>query len=142
MRILVISMVVLVGGCATITRGSIEIVQFTSNPPGAAVMTDIGFSCPATPCQMEVSRKTPFVATFTKEGFVSGTVAVGTELSGSGAAGFAGNVIAGGVIGMAVDVSTNAGMDHKPNPVHIELQPALSRHAPAPAGRKRSAPTS
>ena len=53
----------------------------------------------------------------------------------------AGNIIAGGLIGMGVDAATGAATDHKPNPVIVTLQPRMA----APAGRaqrppRRSAP--
>jgi hypothetical protein len=45
------------------------------------------------------------------------------EVPAAGAAGFAGNVIAGGLIGMGVDAATGAATDHKPTPVIVTLQP-------------------
>ena len=54
------------------------------------------------------------------------------QLAGSGAAGFAGNVVAGGVIGMGVDVATGAALEHTPNPVFVALEPERrppARHA-------------
>ena len=46
------------------------------------------------------------------------------EIPGTGAAGFAGNVLLGGLVGMGVDAATGAALDHKPNPVIVTLQPA------------------
>jgi hypothetical protein len=42
---------------------------------------------------------------------------------------FAGNVLAGGLIGMGVDAATGAAQDHKPNPVIVTLQP-IAPHRP------------
>jgi len=58
-------------------------------------------------------------------------VDVKTQLAGTGAAGFAGNLVAGGVAGMWLDVSTGATLEHSPNPVSVILRPL----APAPAVR-------
>jgi hypothetical protein len=41
----------------------------------------------------------------------------------TGAAGFAGNVLLGGLIGMGVDAATGAAQDHKPNPVIVTMKP-------------------
>ena len=41
----------------------------------------------------------------------------------AGAAGFAGNIILGGVVGMAADAATGATLEHFPNPVTVTLTP-------------------
>ena len=83
----------LLGGCVTITKGTTEQVTPNSEPVGAAVQTSTGLQCPSTPCTFEVPRKQEFIATFSKAGFASQQVPVNTRLGGSGAAGFAGNVL-------------------------------------------------
>ncbi|MEM8792002.1 MAG: translation initiation factor 2 [Pseudomonadota bacterium] len=105
-------------GCATITRGSSSDVSFISNPPGALVETSLGSSC-TTPCEMKFSRRDTFDATFTLNG-EQHTVFVDTVVAGEGAAatGF-GNILAGGVIGVGIDVATGAGLNHSPNPVNV-----------------------
>lgn len=113
--------------CATITRGSTEDVQFISSPSGATVKTTNGSSC-TTPCTLKFDRRETFVATFTL-GTQEKKVAVETEVAGGGAAGVAGNVLVGGVIGVGVDVATGAGLDHVPNPVTVTFDP----EPPAPA---------
>lgn len=107
------------GGCATITRGKAEEVSFTSNPSGAKVVTNIGFSC-TTPCKTEIARKQPFQAVFTK-GKQRKAVNVVTQVQGGGTAAGVGNVIAGGLIGLAVDANSGATLDHVPNPVHVDF---------------------
>jgi hypothetical protein len=110
------------GACASIARGTGEQVAFQSEPPGAEVRTSTGLGCPATP-GVEVPRKDQFIATFTKAGYHPEQIMVGTKVSGGGAAGLAGNALFGGVIGIVVDASTGAGMDHDPNPVIARLEP-------------------
>jgi len=44
------------------------------------------------------------------------------KTAGSGAAGVAGNVILGGVIGLGVDAVTGASQDLVPNPLEVTLQ--------------------
>lgn len=120
--------------CASIVRGTDNPVQFVSEPSGASVSTSNGRSCPATPCTIQMPRKDSFVATFSMPGYHSEQVSVNTVLSGGGAAGMAGNIVAGGIIGVGVDAYTGAGNDHSPNPVIARLRPAGGR----PAARRRA----
>ena len=108
--------------CATITRGTTSEVQFNSSPPGAAMRTSLGHAC-VTPCTLQLNRKDEFIATFSKPGYANQEVPVRTRLAGAGAAGFAGNVIVGGVVGMAADAATGATLEHDPNPVTVTLRP-------------------
>ncbi len=127
--------------CATITRGSDEPVQFVSEPAGAEVRTTLGYGCPTTPCTLQIPRKDSFVATFELPGHRSEQVVVSTRVSGGGAAGLAGNVIAGGIIGVVVDANTGASMDHVPNPVMARLEP-LRPVSPIIERRRRARQTS
>ncbi len=120
-------------GCGTITRGTDESIAFLSEPPGAAVTTNKGYACPATPCSIKVERTDEFDVTFTKPGYEPQIVPVRTEIVGKGAAGMAGNVLVGGVIGIGVDAATGAAFDHKPNPVSVVLVPEAR---PGPVSRR------
>jgi hypothetical protein len=64
----------------------------------------------------------------------------GLEIPGSGAAGFAGNLLAGGLVGMGVDAVTGAAQDHKPNPVIVTLKPIASEPR-RPAKPRTTKPT-
>jgi len=48
---------------------------------------------------------------------------VTTRIAGAGAAGFAGNILIGGVVGMAVDAASGATLEHYPNPVMMKMVP-------------------
>ena len=81
-----------------------------------------------------MSRKDSLVATFTKDGFAPQTVNVPVRIAGEGAAGLAGNVLIGGVIGLGVDAATGASLEHFPNPVNV----TLTAHArPVPQKKKK-----
>lgn len=121
------------GGCATVTRGSTEEFKIRSTPPGASVKTSTGFSCDATPCSLKLPRKNAFDVTVSKQGYTAQTVHVRSAVSGGGAAGMAGNLVAGGIIGMAVDGSSGAMDDLLPNPVDVTLEAAGTAQASAPA---------
>ena len=110
-----------VSGCATVTRGTSTEFNVTSTPPGASVKTSTGFACDATPCGMKMPRKTAFDVTVSKPGYAPKTMHVRSEVAGAGAAGMAGNIVAGGVIGMVVDGTSGAMNDLTPNPLHIDL---------------------
>lgn len=125
-------------GCATVTKGTTEQITFNSEPPGAQAQTSIGLQCPSTPCTFEVSRKQEFIVTFSMPGYQSQQVSVQTKLGGSGAAGFAGNVLLGGVVGMGVDAATGSTMDHFPNPVFVTLQPDRPKNVAPPKPGKRN----
>jgi hypothetical protein len=123
MRIVaVIAFALLAGACASITRGTTEQLQINSNPPEANARTSMGFVC-ITPCTLQTNRKDEFVVTISKPGFHTAEIPVATHVGGGGAAGFAGNVIIGGVVGMAADAATGATLDHFPNPVTVTLIP-------------------
>src|SRR5262249_16617026 len=89
--------------CATVTTGTTDQIQIISSPSDAQVTTSIGNACPSTPCTFEVSRKSEFTITVRKEGYEEASIPVSTRIAGTGAAGFAGNLIAGGIVGMAAD---------------------------------------
>ena len=126
MRILLAASVALMlGGCATVTRGTTDQMTITSEPTGARVKTSLAHSC-VTPCTIQVSRKDEFIVSYDLDGYEPVEVPVKTQLAGSGAAGFAGNVLLGGVIGMGVDAATGSTLEHVPNPVRATLVPIRS----------------
>jgi hypothetical protein len=121
-------------GCASVTRGTTENISIASTPSGATAEVsglDNPTSC-LTPCVVQAKRNAEISVTFNKEGYEPQVVPLTKEIPGSGAAGFAGNVLLGGLVGMGVDAATGAALDHKPNPVIVTLQPVV-RAAPRPA---------
>jgi hypothetical protein len=124
----VLILAALCGGCATVTRGTENTIGFDSRPSQAEVRTSNGLGC-VTPCSIVVKRNEEFIATFSKPGYRSQQVEVKTQLAGAGAAGLAGNVLVGGIVGIGVDAVTGAANEHTPNPVSVVLEP-LSKGAP------------
>ncbi len=115
--------VALLSSCGTVTRGKTEDVTIKAVPEDASIRTSIGQYCPRSPCTFSVARKTAFTAFAEKPGYKTGSVEITTKVQGGGAAGYAGNVILGGVIGIGVDAATGANLDHTPNPATIVLEP-------------------
>jgi PEGA domain len=116
---------VLLSACATVTRGTTSQVQIRSEPSGALATTSLAHTC-TTPCTLTVNRKDEFVVTFNLEGYQEQSVEVKTRIAGEGAAGFAGNVLVGGVVGMGVDAATGSSLEHVPNPISVILQKAVT----------------
>lgn len=75
-----------------------------------------------------------------KDGYEPQIVPLSKDIQTAGAAGFAGNILLGGIIGMGVDAATGAATDHKPNPVIVTLQPRMAVPGPRSARPRRSAP--
>lgn len=123
MVVLTLACACLISGCASAVRGTTEKVVINAVPTEAAIRTSLGHSCPASPCTIEVSRKTEFTAYAELQGYKPGQAYIATKVSGEGAAGMAGNILIGGVIGIGVDAISGATLDHYPNPVTITLVP-------------------
>lgn len=135
------------GGCASVTRGWEEQIAISSTPSGAnAIVTGLSEPQPCiTPCSVKAKRNDDISITFQKEGFEPQVVNLTKEIAPTGAAGFAGNLLLGGVIGGVVDAANSAALDHKPNPVIVTLTP-IAPAAPPPRPiakpKRKSAPTS
>ena len=120
--------------CATITRGSSQKYNIETTPSEAEVKLSTGQTC-TSPCNLKLKRKHGFTVTAKKSGYEEATAVVDSRVRGGGVAGAAGNIIAGGLIGVAVDASSGAMNDLTPNPLRIELKPvaaAVVEAAPAP----------
>lgn len=110
--------------CATITRGSHEAFVVESEPSGAHVSTSLGLTCDATPCTFpRISREAEFSVTIDKPGYRTWTGNVSHSTAGGGAAGMAGNVLVGGIIGAAIDANSGATQELVPNPLRVTLEP-------------------
>jgi hypothetical protein len=94
-------------GCASVTRGTTENISIATTPSGATA--DIsGLDTPTacvTPCVVQAKRNADITVTINKEGYEPQVMPLTKEIPGSGAAGFAGNILAGGLVGMGVDAA-------------------------------------
>ena len=109
-------------GCATITRGSSEAFVVETTPIGAQVRLSSGETCNS-PCTLKKKRKENFVVFINKNGYEPVEVSIISETAGAGAAGMAGNVLVGGLIGAGVDAATGATKRLTPNPLKVTLNP-------------------
>jgi PEGA domain len=127
----------MLSACATVTRGTTNQIQIMSEPSGAAVKTSLNQTC-TTPCTLTVGRKDEFSVVINLPGYKEQVVEIKTRVAGAGAAGFVGNVVIGGVIGMGADAVTGATLEHFPNPLEVKLErngPASRPVAVAPKRR-------
>jgi hypothetical protein len=142
MRLLgVVAFAAALGGCASVTRGTTENISISSTPSGAEATIsglDVPTAC-VTPCAIVAKRSADITVSFAKEGFEPEVVQLTKEVPPTGAVGFAGNIVAGGLVGMGVDAVTGAAQDHKPNPVIVTLRP-IRRMAPPGAVKPRGKP--
>ncbi|MGD9920906.1 MAG: translation initiation factor 2 [Pseudorhodoplanes sp.] len=120
------TLALLCAGCATITQGGDEQLQLTTVPPGAEAQVaggDVPLTC-ITPRGVRVKKSDTITVVFKKSGYQNFPVHLTRGFTGAGvAAGTAGNIIAGGIVGMVVDDYTGAAYAHQPNPVFAELVP-------------------
>lgn len=112
----------LLPSCATAVRGRNQDLLVTSEPSNADVSLSSGQKG-VTPVTFQVARKDPLTVTVSKAGFKSETIHLTPKATGGGVAAGAGNIIAGGIIGVGVDAATGAMLDLTPNPVNVTLQP-------------------
>ena len=112
-------------GCASVTRGTTENISIATTPAGATAEIsglDIPTAC-VTPCVVQAKRNADITVAISKEGYEPQVIPLTKEVTVTGAAGFAGNILLGGLVGMGVDAAMGAALDHKPNPVTVTLQP-------------------
>ena len=143
--IMALALIAPLAACATITRGTTQAFTVESDPAGATVEMSNGMHCDATPCTFaRIPRNAEFTVTVSKEGYRTSTHSVTHQVSGGGAAGMAGNVVVGGIIGMVVDGSSGAMNDLVPNPLHVTLESAdgamVADAAPAAGATTEAAP--
>ena len=93
---------ILSGGCATIFNKSDQDIAFSSNPPGATVRVN-GIAKGKTPVTIPIPRSTskPTIL-FELAGYEPAEVTLARTMSGT----TAGNLILGGIIGVAFDAMT------------------------------------
>ena len=138
------------GGCASITRGTMDSLVVESDPSGAAVeirrkdrrftkaeisrnMTDgSGVIVGTTPSSFRLKREGSYHVVVSKNGYETVESSVSHGVAGSGAAGMAGNVLLGGPIGMIIDANTGAMHKLAPNPLKVILKPAEPRQQRQP----------
>ena len=124
-------------GCATITKGTTQVVAVdTPGVPGATctISTQSGPQMVGTPGTVTLQKgSTSLPISCTKECYLTGSSIIPTGAEAM----TAGNVILGGVIGLGVDAMSGA-MNKYPDLVSVAMQPdPACQRAPAAPARRR-----
>lgn len=127
MRVLLLAVSVLLGGCATLIHGSSESIRVESEPSGARVEVD-GRPVGETPTTVELSRRQDHMVRLYHEGHVPHKV---TLRQGRSLWAFV-NVLNLIVPGMLVDLSTGAYYSLDPAPISPTLKEASTAGANPP----------
>jgi hypothetical protein len=107
-------------GCATITRGTSEILVIATDPAGAMATISTGQTC-KTPCALEMRRNHDYHVSLEKPGYERVDTDVRSQISGAGAVAIAGNIVLGGLIGAGIDAATGGTKQLVPNPLSVNL---------------------
>lgn len=117
---------VLLWGCATLTRGTNEVLIINSEPSGAFVTVEkdsnIIFSGTA-PTSCSLSRSGGYIIYFEKKGYEKVTTIISSQMADSGGVALAGNCLYGGCLGAGIDAASGAAKELKPNPINVKLTP-------------------
>lgn len=153
LKTLAIALVLSMAGCASVTRGTTDTLVVSSDPAHAEVLlsktnapftdAEIEANLPkakakalleegskffgpieaTTPAVFTLQRKGDFRVRIERSGYRPVEVRVTHQVSNAGGLGVAGNVLVGGVVGLAIDAGTGAAHDLMPNPLDIKLEP-------------------
>ncbi len=114
------AMAIAVTGCATImNKGGNQRVLINSIPPGATATID-GVISVTTPGEVKLKRNKNHVVRIEKEGYQPANMMIDNELSGW----VFGNILVGGLIGLAIDMGTGAAFKLDPDTINVTLSPA------------------
>jgi len=120
-RILILTILggAVVGGlaaCATIMQGTTQTVGISSSPPGARVTVD-AVQMGVTPLMTKLTRKDNHIVRLELEGYEPFAMTLTRGLSGW----VAGNIVFGGLIGLAIDAISGAMYKLTPDQVSATL---------------------
>jgi len=118
--ITIAAIVAMTSGCATVTRGTTDTINVNSTPANADVRLSSGQRS-KTPATFKLPRNRPVTVNISKAGYEPQSVQVMPQIEGGGAAGMAGNVLVGGIIGVGVDAVSGAMYDLTPDHIHVDL---------------------
>lgn len=106
----------LLSACGTIIQGTTQQVSISSAPTGARVTVD-NIPMGETPVVADLKRKDQHVVRITLDGYQPHEIALSRSVSGW----VAGNIVFGGIIGLAVDAITGGMYKLTPEQVSVTL---------------------
>lgn len=114
---LIISIGLLITGCASIVSGTRQQISIHSNVNGALVTLN-GASLGLTPLTAEIKKAKNQTLVIKKDGYITQELKLITKLNLA----FWGNILIGGTIGSSTDSSTGAWYEYSPNSYFINLE--------------------
>ncbi len=120
--ILMISAVIWLTGCATLSGGTTETITINSVPSGATVTVDGGATY-TTPTSVDLSRKKDHIITVEKAGYKKKTLSLGRDFRGLSTVG--GNIL-WLLPGVIVDAASGGMYEFKEKSVTVSLEPEES----------------
>jgi hypothetical protein len=122
------------GGCATVVRGSYQVVHASSEPPGATAR--VGAASCTTPCSLRLPRNRSYVLEVEKPGFEPQSTPIYSQVDAL----VLGNVCLPPffIVWGGLDIITGAAWDLSPASVHVPLRP----DRPGGGGRAGEGPAS
>jgi S1-C subfamily serine protease len=105
--VIALTLIVLASSCATIVTGSRDNVSVESEPPGAEFETSSGQKG-TTPAVITIADTETLSVTVTKPGYAPGSASLAPRMSGW----VVGNVLIGGLIGLAIDLISGQWRTH------------------------------
>ncbi|NOU09380.1 MAG: PEGA domain-containing protein [Nitrospira sp.] len=114
-------------GCATVANGPNQDLTVTSQPEALCVKIN-GDSYGATPVVASLPRGKTYVVEVAKDRYHPYQLTVVPTASGM----IWGNLLFGGLIGMAVDSTSGAGYNHSPDRVHAYFAVPIQEDSPRP----------
>lgn len=103
--------------CATIVNGTYQKIGVSSSPTGASVMVD-GIDVGKVPVILELKRKDDHMVRLTMDGYKPVDIPITCSVSGW----VWGNILFGGIIGLAVDAATGGMYKLKPEQITGYMQ--------------------
>ncbi len=146
LQAILVGVALALSGCASIISGRTATVQIDSKPSNAQVVIHDKHGkqvlTTTTPASVELRRKDKFIwpakytATIDKPGYKTATVPIDSKINPW----IIGNVVLGGVVGLAVDNATGAAWQPKVASIEQPLEPMYVAQQPPPAAGNYSAP--
>ena len=112
-------------GCATLIRGSTQIIPVQTAP--AAATFDVGGFAYTTPTTLELERKNEYILEFSKDGYESSRIRISKHISGGY---IVLDALLTGLVGIVVDAVTGAWYNLKPESVTVSMSKISSIPGP------------
>lgn len=131
--LLILSLLAISSGCATIIHGTTQDIGITTDPSDANLLVD-GTERYKSPAKVTMKRKDDHMVEVSKDGYQKETINIKSVMSGV----VAGNLLAGGLIGIGVDALSGGASRLVPESFDIRLRPIDSQSLSTGPGIKES----